>query len=386
MYQTSDFDYHLLLKLIAQRPIRPRDHSRLLLLNKETGAISHHYFYEILDYLKPGDVLVLNNSKVFPARLLGQKAATGGAVEIFLHQKLSDGEANSGKIISADKTSLNRKQENIWECLVGGHVKEGLNINFLKSPLQAVIVKNNNDGTWRIKFNLTGGKFWKVINKIGLIPLPPYIKRDKKIASDKNNYQTVFADPRKVGSAAAPTAGLHFTKNLLKKIRVKGVKIVTVTLHVGLGTFAPVKTEKITDHKMHSEFVEISGRAAKEILAAKQAGGRIIAVGTTSCRTLEAADWGKFAPQLKINGFKKKLSLKKSKSLKSQSFWTNIFIYPGYKFKIVEALITNFHLPKSTLLMLVSALAGKRPIDTAYKQAISGGYRFFSYGDAMFIY
>lgn len=352
MFKTSDFDYHLPSELIAQKPVRPRDRSRLLLLDKESGAINHQHFFNIIDQLHAGDVLVLNNSKVFPARLLGRKAETGGVVEIFLHKKTGTAE---------------------WECLVGGRVKEGLKIEFSKSLLAATIIKNNNDGTWQVEFNLTGAKFWKAIEKVGLVPLPPYIKRDHKTASDKNNYQTVFADPHKVGSAAAPTAGLHFTKNLLKKIRAKGVKIVTVTLHVGLGTFAPVKTGLITEHKMHSEYAEISARTAENILKAKKAGGRIIAVGTTSCRTLESADWKKIA------------SLSQAGSLRAQSFWTEIFIYPGYKFKIVDALITNFHLPKSTLLMLVSALAGKSHIDEAYRQAVSGGYRFFSYGDAMFI-
>ncbi|MFA6194647.1 MAG: tRNA preQ1(34) S-adenosylmethionine ribosyltransferase-isomerase QueA [Patescibacteria group bacterium] len=353
MIKTSDFDYHLPSELIAQKPARPRDHSRLLLLNKESGAISHHHFFEIVDYLKEGDVLVLNNSKVFPARLLGHKVETGGAIEIFLHKKSKDAE---------------------WECLVGGRVKEGLKIQFPKNLLAATIIKNNNDGTWQVEFNLAGDKFWQAIEKVGLVPLPPYIKRDKKTASDKNNYQTVFADPHKIGSAAAPTAGLHFTKILLKKIKARGVKIVTVTLHVGLGTFAPVKTELITEHKMHSEYAEISARTAKDILTAKKNGGRIIAVGTTSCRTLESADWEKFIEQSE-RGF-----------LEPQSFWTEIFIYPGYKFKIVDALITNFHLPKSTLLMLVSALAGKSHIDEAYYQAVLDRYRFFSYGDAMFIY
>lgn len=343
MLKTADFDYHLPVELIAQKPVRPRDHSRLLLLDKKNGATEHKYFYNILDYLKKGDVLVLNDSKVFPARLLGHKQETGGAVEIFLHRKIKDSK---------------------WECLVGGRVKEGLRIVFSKSPLIATIVKNNEDGTWQVGFNLAGNKFWQAVEKIGLVPLPPYIKRDRKISGDKNNYQTVFANSKKVGSAAAPTAGLHFTENLLKKIKAKGVKIVTVTLHVGLGTFAPVKTEKITEHKMHSEFAEISAKSARIILAAKESGNRVIAVGTTSCRTLESADW---------------------KKPSAQSFWTGIFIYPGYKFKIVDALITNFHLPKSTLLMLVSALAGKKHIDAAYRQAISKGYRFFSYGDAMFI-
>lgn len=359
----KDFNYDLPSELIAQKPTRPRDRSRLLLLDKKNGDIEHRHFFEIIDQLRKGDVLVLNNSKVFPARLLGHKAETGGAIEIFLHKKIND----------ESKIRVGKPKHEIWECLVGGRVKEGLKIEFAKSTLAATINKNNNDGTWQVEFNLIGEKFWQAIEKIGLVPLPPYIKRDHRVASDSRNYQTVFADPHKVGSAAAPTAGLHFTKSLLKKIKAKGVKIETVTLHVGLGTFAPVKTEKITEHKMHSEFAEISARAAKDILAAKKAGRRIIAVGTTSCRTLESADWQKFAAQLKAD------------KLKPQAFWTEIFIYPGYRFKVVDALITNFHLPKSTLLMLVSALAGKSHIDEAYRQAVSSGYRFFSYGDAMFI-
>ncbi len=344
----KDFDYNLPPELIAQKPVKPRDHSRLLLLNKKTGAINHKYFYNLVDYLRPGDVLVLNDSKVFPARLIGRKKDSGGLVEIFLHQK---------------------KEKNIWECLLRGRIKEGLVINFPRK-LSAVVLRNNNDGTWQVKFNLSSVKFWQVVNKIGEVPLPPYIKRDKQIKSDKNNYQTVFADNNKAGSAAAPTAGLHFTQSLLKKIKAKGVKIVSVTLHVGLGTFSPVKTEKILEHKMHSEFAQLSRPAIKEILSAKREGRRIIAVGTTSCRTLESVNWFKFAD---------------SAAISSQAFWTDIFIYPGYKFKTVDALITNFHLPKSTLLMLVSALAGKRHIDSAYREAITQKYSFFSYGDAMFI-
>ncbi len=343
MYQLKDFNYHLPSELIAQQPIRPRDHSRLLLLNKKTGQISHQHFYNIIDYLKPGDLLVLNNSKVFPARLIGHKQFSGGKIEVFLHHKLS---------------------RNTWECLLGGRAKEGLVINFLLN-LQAEVIKNNQDGTWQIKFNLVGDKFWQVINKIGLVPLPPYIKRNKKQSDDRKNYQTTFANPKKIGSVAAPTAGFHFTPALLKKIKDQGVKISQVTLHVGLGTFAPVKVEKIKDHKMHSEFMEINSQTIKEILATKKRGGRIIALGTTSCRALES------------------LNLKE---LTTQSFWTNIFIYPGYQFRLVDALITNFHLPKSSLLMLVSALADKKRIGQAYQEAILQKYRFFSYGDAMFIY
>lgn len=348
--KVSDFDYHLPGELIAQKPVRPRDHSRLLLLNKKTGVVEHKYFYNLIDYLQPGDLLILNNSKVFPARLIGKKVATGGKIEIFLHKKNG----------AADRPN------NIWECLIGGRVKTGLVINF-PQKLQAEILHDNTNGTWQVKFNFTGSKFWKIINKIGLVPLPPYIKREQKKESDKNNYQTVFAANNKIGSVAAPTAGLHFTKSLLKKLRTKGVRIEYVTLHVGLGTFAPVKTEKITEHKMHSELVLINTKTIREILKVKRAGGRIVAVGTTSARTLESLDWHKI-------------------KVITQSFWTDIFIYPGYQFKIVDALITNFHLPKSTLLMLVSALASKKNIDNAYLEAISQKYRFFSYGDAMFIY
>lgn len=361
-YRVKDFDYYLPPELIAQKPVKPRDHSRLLLLNKTKGKIFHRHFYNIVNYLRPGDLLVLNNSKVFPARLLGKKVETRGRVEIFLHQK----------VISEKKINAQRVDENnIWECLVGGRVKIGLVIEF-SQKLQALILKNNSDGTWLIKFNLSGEEFWRVVNKIGEVPLPPYIKRLKKETGDKNNYQTVFANSHKIGSVAAPTAGLHFTRALLKKIKAAGVKIEYITLHVGLGTFAPMKTENIVDHQMHSEFAEIGAKTRQAILATKKAGGRIIAVGTTSCRTLESAAW------LEINK-------EKNQSIQ-QYFWTDIFIYPGYHFKIVDALITNFHLPKSTLLLLVSALAGKKLIDQTYQEAIAQKYRFFSYGDSMFIY
>jgi len=355
MYKTQDFNYQLPNELIAQKPIRPRDHSRLLLLNKKTGALEHRHFYDLINYLRPGDLLVLNNSKVFPARLIGHKKITGGQVEIFLHQPLKKAVAG-----------------NIWECLLGGRVKEGLEIEFAgRNKLRAVVKKNNQDGTWQLEFNLRDQKFWQAINKIGEVPLPPYIKRSQQLVSDKNNYQTVFADHQAVGSVAAPTAGLHFTKSLLKKFQAKGVKIEYLTLHVGLGTFAPVKTEKIIDHKMHREFAAVSAATIKEVIRTKQRGGRIIAVGTTSCRTLESLDFTSLNKKIKIN---------------EQTFWTDIFIYPGYKFKIIDALVTNFHLPKSSLIMLVSALAGKQKIDKAYQAAIAKKYRFFSYGDAMFIY
>ncbi len=345
----SDFDYNLPPELIAQKPVRPRDHSRLLLLNKKTGEINHKHFYDIVDYLKKGDLIVLNNSKVFPARLHGHKKETGGAIEIFLHKKLS---------------------KNTWECLLKGKVKEGLVITLTKN-LEAEVSKNNNNGTWQVTFCLSGEKFWSAINKIGEVPLPPYIKRDTQKNSDKNNYQTVFAAKNKIGSAAAPTAGLHMTASLLKKIKAKGVKVVELTLHVGMGTFAPMKTEKISDHIMHSEFVEINASTLKAVLAVKKNNGRVIPIGTTSCRSLESVDWKKIA---------------NDKQVKLESFWTDIFIHPGYKFKVVDALITNFHLPKSTLLMLVSSLAGEKEIKRAYQEAAESGYRFFSYGDAMFIY
>lgn len=348
-YKTSDFYYELPPELIAQQPARPRDHSRLLLLDKTTGQIEHRYFFNIIDSLQAGDILVLNNSKVFPARLLGQKEKTGGRIEIFLHQI---------------------KRDKLWECLVGGRARVGNRI-ILSPRLSAVLKEDQGDGTWLVEFNLGGADFFRAVNRIGLMPLPPYIKRSAQTPADKRHYQTVFADADKVGSAAAPTAGLHFTPSLLKKIKGKGVKIEFVTLHVGLGTFASVKEERIKDHKMHSEAVEISGPTWNQIVAAKASGCRIIAVGTTSCRALEsaAANFG----------------LKQVSPNESLSFWTDYFIYPGYRFLLVDALITNFHLPASSLLMLVSALAGKKNIDNAYKEAVLTRYRFFSFGDAMFI-
>jgi len=369
-YCLKDFDYHLPKELIAQKPIRPRDHSRLLLLDRKSGALAHRHFYDLPDYLRPGDLLILNNSKVFPARLLGQKKLSGGRVEVFLHQPLK-------KITG----------KNIWECLIGGRAREGLEIEFFKKDgqgqrrtsqkkagLSAKLIKNNQDGTWQVEFNLSGHNFWRTIGEVGEVPLPPYIKRSRQLAVDRQNYQTVYAAENEVGSAAAPTAGLHFTKNLLKKIQAKGVKIRYVTLHVGLGTFAPVKTEKISDHKMHREFASISAATIAEIQRVKKQGGRLIAVGTTSCRVLESLNWDKLA-DIALRG-----------RTANQSFWTDIFIYPGYHFKLVDALVTNFHLPKSSLIMLVSALAGKTNIDSAYRAAITKKYRFFSYGDAMFIY
>lgn len=345
----SDFDYYLPKNLIAQAPIRPRDHSRLLVLDKKTGAVNHRHFYDIIDYLKKGDVLVLNNSKVMPARLIGRKKETGGKIEVFLLR---------------EKNSLS------WFCLLGGHGrKEGLEIEFGKN-LAGKIIKNNHDGTWVVKFNKPAKQLKKIMEQIGQIPLPPYIKKNLT-KKDKTDYQTIYADEKKLGSVAAPTAGFHFTPRLLKKIKKKGVEIEFVTLYVGMGTFMPVKVDDIKKHQMHAERVEIKKEVIRKILKAKKEGRRIIAVGTTSTRALE----GCLADQI---GFPIKKIIDQKSEIKN-------FIYPGYKFKIIDVLITNFHLPKSTLLMLISAFAGKKNIDKAYQTAIKRKYRFYSYGDSMII-
>jgi S-adenosylmethionine:tRNA ribosyltransferase-isomerase len=365
MYKTGDFFYNLPLELIAQEPIKKRDASRLLILDKETGDIGHKHFYNLIDFLEPNDVLILNNSKVFPARLFAKKDKTGGEIEVFLHQKKED-----------------NLEKNLWECLLKGRVKIGTKL-ILSPRLEAVVLVNKKDGTYVLGFSLEGNNFWEEINKIGHVPLPPYIKREKYLEksqalSDKKRYQTVFAEDNRLGSVAVPTAGLHFTKSILKKIQEKGVKVRFVTLHVGLGTFSPVYTEDIKEHKMHSEFVEISKETLKTIVQAKRKGSRVIAVGTTSCRSLESV-----AKIISTHLNERKDN--QIEDIKTLSFWTDIFIFPGYKFKVIDALITNFHLPESTLLMLVSALASKEYIDNAYKKAIEEKYRFFSYGDAMFI-
>lgn len=368
----SDFNYYLPKELIAQEPIKPRDHSRLLILDRKKNKLADKYFYDILDYLHTGDVLVLNNSKVFPARLIGKKKDTGGKIEVFL---------------------LHKRNGNIWECLMAGHGrKDNLEVEFSRR-LKAKVLSRENNGNWLVKFNQGGQKFMKTVNVIGLTPLPPYIKRNTKDAArttgDKTSYQTVYADKRKTGSVAAPTAGLHFTPTLLKKIKSKGVEIVYVTLHVGQGTFEPVKVENIKQHQMHQEYVSVTKESINNIFKAKAYGRRIIAVGTTSARTLESLFKfliikPKFLNKSKNLNFKNYLKNEKFK-IKNYSGWTSIFIYPGYKFEIVDALITNFHLPKSTLLMLISALAGREKITKAYKHAIKMKYRFYSYGDAMFI-
>lgn len=337
----KDFYYDLPQELIAQDPLEDRASSRLLVLDKTTGDIKHQVFRDILQYLKPNDCLVLNNTKVIPARLLGNKEDTNAGIEVLL---------------------LKRKENDVWETLVkpGKKAKSGTKIVFGNGLLTGEVLEVIEDGNRLIKFTYQG-IFEEVLEQLGEMPLPPYITHP---LADKNRYQTVYA--KYEGSAAAPTAGLHFTKELLQEIQERGISIASVTLHVGLGTFRPVKVEDVTQHHMHSEFYCIDEEAQEKINETRRKGGRIICVGTTSCRTLESA-------------------AKKDGSVSAGSGWTDIFIYPGYEFKAVDGLITNFHLPESTLLMLVSALAGREHILAAYEQAVKEKYRFFSFGDAMFI-
>ena len=338
--KTHDFWYDLPEELIAQTPLQQRDTSRLLVLDRETGSVDHRHFYDILDYLKPGDCLVMNDSRVLPARLLGHRP-TGGAVEVLLLRDLGDKR---------------------WECLCkpGRKMQVGNEVIFGNGELTATVEAVQEDGNRVVRFDYEG-IFLEVLERLGKMPLPPYIKAELQ---DQERYQTVYS--RAVGSAAAPTAGLHFTNELLKRIREKGIKTAFVTLHVGLGTFRPVKAEEISDHHMHSELCMISRETADILNTTRAEGGRIICVGTTSCRTLESLvnDDGSFEA--------------KSKS-------TEIFIHPGYRFKAMQGLITNFHLPESTLVMLVSAFAGRENVLSAYNEAVSQKYRFFSFGDAMFI-
>ena len=338
--KTHDFWYDLPEELIAQTPLEQRDTSRLLQLDRLTGEVTHRHFYDIVELLNPGDCLVMNDSRVLPARLLGHRP-TGGAVELLL---LKD---------------LGNKQ---WECLAkpGRKLQEGQEVVFGDGKLTATILRVQPDGNRIVEFHYEG-IFLEVLEQLGKMPLPPYIKADLE---DQERYQTVYS--REVGSAAAPTAGLHFTTDLLEKIRQKGVNTAFVTLHVGLGTFRPVKAEEITEHHMHSELCMMSQETAEMLNKTKQAGGRIICVGTTSCRTLESLvnDDGTFSEKSK---------------------WTEIFIYPGYSFRAMDGLITNFHLPESTLVMLVSAFAGRENVLSAYEQAVQERYRFFSFGDAMCI-
>ena len=339
--KTSDFYYELPEELIAQDPLEDRSSSRLLVLDKKTGETEHHVFREIVNYLDPGDCLVINDTKVIPARLIGAKEETGAKIEVLL---------------------LKRGADDVWETLVkpGRKAKPGTRISFGDGLLTGEVVDIVDEGNRLIHFEYEG-IFEEILDRLGQMPLPPYITHQLK---DKDRYNTVYAEHP--GSAAAPTAGLHFTPELLDKIREKGVDIAHVTLHVGLGTFRPVKVDDVENHHMHSEFYMIDETAAEKINRAKENGKRVICVGTTSCRTIESA--------ADENG-----------RLKACSGWTDIFIYPGYQFKILDALITNFHLPESTLVMLVSALAGRDHVLAAYEEAVRERYRFFSFGDAMFI-
>ena len=335
-----DFYFELPPELIAQTPLEKRDSSRLMCMDRETGEVSHRVFSDLAELLRPGDCLVMNDSRVLPARLLGTRE-TGGAVEVLLLRDLGGGE---------------------WECLTrpGRKTRPGTRLSFGGGELSADVVSVAEGGNRVIKFNYDG-IFLEVLERLGKMPLPPYIKEELQ---DSERYQTVYS--RELGSAAAPTAGLHFTKELLEKIAAKGVRECFVTLHVGLGTFRPVKEDEIEDHDMHSEFCIIPEETARIITETKRAGGRVVCVGTTSCRTIES-----FANE--------------DGTVDAKSGWTDIFIYPGYRFKVLDGLITNFHLPQSTLLMLVSALAGREHILEAYRQAVEERYRFFSFGDAMFI-
>lgn len=339
--ETKDFDYYLPEELIAQTPLEDRDSSKLMILNKENENIEHKSFHNIIDYLNSGDCLVLNDTRVLPARLIGEKEGTGGKIEFLL---------------------LKRVELNTWETLVkpGKKAKIGSRFVFGEGLLIAEVIDIGEEGSRIVKFEYEG-VFEEILDRLGQMPLPPYITEKLE---DRERYQTVYS--KNDGSAAAPTAGLHFTKELLQKIEKKGIKVAYITLHVGLGTFRPVKAEKIEEHKMHSEFYIIDEDTANIINETKQNGNRVIAVGTTSCRTLESAAYE--------NG-----------NIKAESGWTDIFIYPGYKFKMVDSLITNFHLPESTLIMLVSALLGKEKTLNAYETAVKEKYRFFSFGDAMFI-
>ncbi len=339
--KTKDFDYALPEELIAQTPIERRDASRLLCLDKVTGEFSHHHFYELPDFLKPGDCLILNNSRVLPARLLGKRLPGGGACEVLL---------------------LIDRGEQTWECIVrpGKHLRAGARMSFGDGELTAEVTQVLEGGNRMVRFSYEG-IFLEVLEHLGKMPLPPYIREELQ---DRERYQTVYSKVN--GSAAAPTAGLHFTPELLGRIQEKGVNLGYVTLHVGLGTFRPVKEEDITDHDMHSEYCVIPQETADLINETRANGGRVICVGTTSCRTIES--WAK-----------------EDGHMEASAGWTDIFIYPGYKFKVMDALVTNFHLPQSTLIMLVSALAGREHVLAAYEEAVRERYRFFSFGDAMFI-
>jgi len=339
--KTSDFYYDLPQELIAQTPIEKRDESRLMTLNRHTGAVEHHRFFELPDFLNPGDCLILNDSRVLPARLLGHRLPGGGACEVLL---------------------LIDRGEHVWECLVrpGRKLRPGAKLSFGEGSLAAEVVGEVEGGNRLVRFDYEG-IFLEVLERLGKMPLPPYIKEELQ---DQERYQTVYS--KVLGSAAAPTAGLHFTKPLLEKIAAKGVGVGYVTLHVGLGTFRPVKEDDVESHEMHSEFCTIPKETAELINHTKANGGRCVCVGTTSCRTLES--WAG-----------------EDGHMEAKAGWTDIYIYPGYRFKVMDALVTNFHLPESTLIMLVSAFAGREPVLAAYQEAVRERYRFFSFGDAMFI-
>ena len=338
--KTSDFYYDLPEELIAQTPIEPRDNSRLLVFNKDTGELAHKHFYNVFDYLKAGDCLVLNDTRVLPARIFGTRTDTGSVVEFVL---------------------LKQKEQNVWECLAGPGKKAKVGYKFtFSNKLSAEVIEVLEDGNRIVKFT-PNGEFFAVLDEVGQMPLPPYIKAKLE---DKERYQTVYS--RDLGSAAAPTAGLHFTSEMLSKLKDKGVNIAYVTLHVGLGTFRPVKVDDVAQHKMHTEHYYITGENADIINTAKKNGGRVICVGTTSCRTVESA-------------------MQTFGEIKECCDDTSIFIYPGYEFKCMDGLITNFHLPESTLIMLVSAFAGYEKTMNAYNTAVAEKYRFFSFGDAMLI-
>ena len=340
--KTSDFYYDLPEELIAQTPLEQRDTSRLMTVDRKSGEVEHHHFYELLDDLNPGDCLILNNSRVLPARLLGQRLPGGGACEVLL---------------------LIDRGEKTWECLVrpGRKMRTGAKLSFGDGALTAEVVGEVEGGNRLVRFEYEG-IFLEVLEQLGKMPLPPYIKAELQ---DRERYQTVYS--KVVGSAAAPTAGLHFTPELLEKIAAKGVGIGYVTLHVGLGTFRPVKEDEITDHEMHSEYCTIPQETADLINRTKANGGRVICVGTTSCRTIES--WAN-----------------EEGTMEAKAGRTNLYIYPGYRFKVMDGLVTNFHLPESTLIMLVSAFAGREHVLAAYKEAVKERYRFFSFGDAMFLH
>ncbi|MCR5826750.1 MAG: tRNA preQ1(34) S-adenosylmethionine ribosyltransferase-isomerase QueA [Oscillospiraceae bacterium] len=339
--KTSDFDYELPQELIAQTPIERRDASRLLCLNRETGDYTHRHFYDLPDFLRPGDCLILNNSRVIPARLLGHRLPGGGACEVLL---------------------LVDRGERVWECIVrpGKHLRAGARMSFGDGALNAEVVEVLPDGNRLVRFDYEG-IFLEVLERLGKMPLPPYIKAELQ---DRERYQTVYSKVN--GSAAAPTAGLHFTPELLERIAAMGVRLGYVTLHVGLGTFRPVKEDEVEAHEMHSEYCVVPEETAALINETKARGGRVICVGTTSCRTLES--WAE-----------------EDGTMRARGGWTSIYIYPGYRFRVMDGLVTNFHLPQSTLLMLVSAFAGRERVLRAYEEAVRERYRFFSFGDAMLI-